>query len=155
MQWVRIDNRLVHGQIIEVWLPYTDAEYLLVVNDDLARDPLRQQIISLAVPDSVRICFMTLAQLGDMLAGRVADGNIFILVADCADALALHEMGLVMTDLNVGNLHYAPGKRRILPHVAVSEEDLANLKKLEQCNVRLDFRCTPTEAERSLHDIFA
>ena len=55
MLWVRVDNRLVHGQVIETWLPYTNAPYLLVVNDELAADPLRQTIISLAVPARITL----------------------------------------------------------------------------------------------------
>lgn len=50
MTFVRIDNRLVHGQIIETWLPFTRARTIVVANDELAADPLRQEIMSLAIP---------------------------------------------------------------------------------------------------------
>ena len=51
--WFRVDNRLVHGQVIEAWLPYTGARHLIVANDELAADALRQQIIELAVPQRI------------------------------------------------------------------------------------------------------
>ena len=51
--WFRVDNRLVHGQVIEAWLPYTGAKHLVVANDELAGDVIRQQIIELAVPHRV------------------------------------------------------------------------------------------------------
>ena len=44
--WFRVDNRLIHGQVIEGWLPYTGAAHLIVANDALAEDLLRQQIMS-------------------------------------------------------------------------------------------------------------
>lgn len=56
MLWFRIDNRLVHGQIIEAWLPHIRAKTLLVANDELAQDELRQEIMSLAVPSDVSFC---------------------------------------------------------------------------------------------------
>jgi len=145
MFWFRVDNRLVHGQIIEAWLPYTDAGYLLVANDALAAAPLQQQIILLAVPNRVRVCFVPLIRLADTLNACDQGKNIFVLLATCADAVALCAMGVAMAELNIGNLHYAPGKRRILPHVAVSEEEIADLRQLDRWNVRLDFRCTPSE----------
>jgi len=155
MFWFRVDNRLVHGQVIEAWLPYTDAGYLLVANDALAAAPLRQQIILLAVPNRVHVRFVPLIRLAETLTACGQGENIFVLLANCADAVALYSMGVAIADLNIGNLHYAPGKRWLLPHVAVSEEDIADLRQLEQWNVRLDFRCTPSEAELYLDAAFA
>ena len=51
--WFRVDNRLVHGQVIEAWLPYTGAKHLVVANDELATDLLRRQIVELAIPQRV------------------------------------------------------------------------------------------------------
>ena len=53
MAWFRIDNRLVHGQVIEGWLPYLNAGHLIVANDALALDELQQQIMRLAIPGRV------------------------------------------------------------------------------------------------------
>ena len=53
MIWYRIDNRLIHGQIIEAWLPYTRATRLVVPNDEFSAEPLRQQTILLAVPSPI------------------------------------------------------------------------------------------------------
>ena len=154
MLWFRIDNRLVHGQVIESWLPYTDADYLLVANDILAEDCLQQAIIMLAVPSRVHVHFIRLDRLAAAIEA-CGEKNVFVLVANCADAISLHNMGVVMDDVNVGNLHYGPGKRLLLPHVAVSEEDVDCLRQLVRCNVRLDFRCTPGETEPLSHDCLA
>ena len=53
MTWFRVDNRLVHGQVIEGWLPHLAAKHLVVANDAFASDLLRQQIAELAVPEDV------------------------------------------------------------------------------------------------------
>ena len=61
--WFRVDNRLIHGQVIEGWLPYTGAAHLIVANDALAEDLLRQQIMSLAIPHHVDVRFVPLKDL--------------------------------------------------------------------------------------------
>lgn len=151
MSWFRVDNRLVHGQVIEAWLPYTGARHLVVANDELAQDCMRQQIVSLAVPQRVTVHFVPLDQLSETLE-RCPKGTAFVLVANCRDAARILATGVPMDVLNVGNLHYGPGKKQLLPHVALSDDDLANLKHLTEQHVELDFRCVPSEAARGMQD---
>lgn len=153
MYWVRVDNRLVHGQVIETWLPYTDAHMLVVCNDEVAGDVLQQEIMALAIPHSVRTLFSTVAELSRKLLemDRAYDrADVLVLFASCQDARRAVEGGVVLKVLNIGNLHYAPGKRQLLPHVAVSEGEAACLSWFKERGVELDFRCLPTEPV-SLH----
>ncbi len=145
MLWIRVDNRLVHGQVIETWLPYTNANHLLVVNDDLAADFMRQTIISLAVPSRIKLQFLKVEQIGAALASLPKDSNVLVLVADCHDAVRLLDSGVIFSTLNIGNLHYGPGKRQVCSHVALSEEDEECLLQLQARCVKLDFRCVPNE----------
>ncbi|HJA78954.1 PTS sugar transporter subunit IIB [uncultured Desulfovibrio sp.] len=146
MTWFRVDNRLVHGQVIEGWLPYVAAKHLVVANDVMARDDLRQQITLLAVPQSVETYFVTLDALADTL--RACGDSTFVLFEDCKDARQASDTGVVMKSLNIGNLHYGPGKKQLLPHVAVSEQDSEDLRTLLARRVQLDFRCVPSEKVR-------
>lgn len=142
MYWVRIDNRLVHGQVIEAWLPYCGAQALIVVNDDLAKDSLRQEIMSLAIPQEVTITFVT---VGQAAAAPVRE-DALILFATCADARKAFENGLAFESLNIGNLHYSPGKKQVCAHVALSADDESCLDFFSRHGVRLDFRCVPGDS---------
>ena len=62
MYWVRVDNRLVHGQIIETWLPFTKSRMIVVANDELSHDELRQEIMGLAIPAHVEKAFVSVAE---------------------------------------------------------------------------------------------
>ena len=142
----RIDNRLVHGQIIESWLPFTGAKTIVVVNDELAADELRQQIMAIAIPLGVEIAFVTVDAVQAFLLGKkLLGGDVLLLFANCQDARRVFDAGLALSGLNVGNLHYAPGKKQICAHIALSKEDEACLDHLRQKGVRLDFRCVPSD----------
>ncbi len=144
MAFVRIDNRLVHGQIIETWLPFTHASRIVVVNDDLAADNLRQEIMSLAIPDGVAIVFLPVADLAGYFSHAPLNlPEALILFASCRDAQAAYEYGFDFANLNLGNLHYAPGKKQVCPHVALSKEDESCLDFFRDKGVRLDYRCVP------------
>lgn len=144
MIWFRVDNRLVHGQVIEGWLPYLDARELVVVNDALAGDALRQQIMQLAIPGRIRVSFIAVAETQKIYNSLdSSDIASLFLFADCQDVARVIEQGVHMSRLNVGNMHYATGKRQICTHVAVSDDDIACFAFLQKKGIELDFRCVP------------
>lgn len=146
MFWVRIDNRLVHGQIIESWLPFTDARHIVVANDELAADELRQQIMSIAIPLGVEIGFVNVAAVkGHLSARKLMNRDVLVLFASCQDAKRAYESGLDFARLNLGNLHYGPGKRQVCQHIALSKEDEGCLSFLSDKGVNLDYRCIPSD----------
>ena len=146
MTWFRVDNRLVHGQVIEGWLPYVAARHLVVANDAMARDDLRQQITLRAVPQNVETHFVMLEALPATL--QACGDDALVLFEDCKDARQASDAGIPMKSLNIGNLHYGPGKKQLLPHVAVSEQDSEDLRTLLDRCIQLDFRCVPSEKVR-------
>lgn len=146
MFWARIDNRLIHGQVVEAWLPYTGASTIIVVNDDLADDALQQEIMSLAIPRSVSAVFLRVEQCAERLGsmGDLRDA-VLVLFASCGDVRRAVEKGLRLEVLNIGNLHYGPGKKQLSPSVAVNAEDESCLRFLLANAVELDFRCVPND----------
>ena len=148
--WFRVDNRLVHGQVIEAWLPYTGTRHLIVANNELAADMLRQQIVELAVPQRVTIHFVPVRDLAATL--DKCGENSLVLFANCQDARRACDDGIEMPVLNMGNLHYGPDKLQLLPHVTLSSQDREDLHIIRQHLVQLDFRCVPTENVRGAYD---
>ena len=152
MIWFRIDNRLVHGQVIEAWLPYTKASILVIANDEVAEQELRQHIMLMAVPSRVRTEFLHIADLPGFLRQQNSlKNNVLVLLVNCQDAKRAYELGVSITCCNVGNLHYGNGKRQICSHVALSEDDENCLRYFENNDVSLDFRCIPAD-EPELED---
>jgi len=146
MFFARVDNRLVHGQIIEAWLPFTDARALVVANDELAADDLRQQIMSIAIPLGVDIRFSPVAEVGALLRGKdFAENDALVLFSSCQDARRAFDAGFAFTRLNLGNLHYGPGKKQICQHIALSRDDEDCLEILKAQGVALDYRCIPSD----------
>ncbi|MBF0481862.1 MAG: PTS sugar transporter subunit IIB [Desulfovibrionaceae bacterium] len=146
MLWVRIDNRLVHGQIIEAWLPFTGSRFIAVINDELSGDPLRREIMSLAIPQGVDIAFLAVKDAPAYFEKNAAKAaNALVIFSTCLDARSAYELGFAFSGVNIGNLHYGPGKRQICTHVAVSRDDQSCLEFFSRRGVNLDFRCVPND----------
>ena len=110
---VRIDNRLVHGQVVVTWLQAERADTILVANDGIAGDEFQKTMLLAVKPPSVNEMILSvddaLAYLKDPAH---ADKQIFLLVKDPADALRLHRGGLGVKTMNVGNMAFAAGSAR-------------------------------------------
>lgn len=144
--WVRVDNRLVHGQVVETWLPYSKANVMFLANDDLFEDQLRQEIIKLAIPSGVDLVFTQIAETAETMnwyCQQHVCSQIFLLFATCPDAKKALEHGLHFKTLNIGNMHYEPGKVQVCDHIALSQEDKRCLRFFQDQGVNLDFRCIP------------
>lgn len=148
MYWVRVDNRLIHGQIIESWLPYTRARLLIVAHDSTAQDMLQQEIMGLAIPGRVKAVFLPVEDVDGYLsdvAERYEKSDVLVLFASCKDAKRALESGLRLMTVNIGNLHYSPGKKQVCANVALSDDDISCLRYFKKKGVELDFRCVPNE----------
>lgn len=149
MLWVRVDNRLVHGQIIETWIPFTKSRTIIVANDDVKNDVLRQEIMGLAIPSNVEKVFLAVDEVHDYMerifASSGRDPDVIVLFANCTDARRAHENGMAFKALNLGNMHYAAGKEQLCPHVALDDDDRDCLAYFDRTGVDLDFRCVPNE----------
>jgi mannose/fructose/N-acetylgalactosamine-specific phosphotransferase system component IIB len=144
--WVRVDNRLIHGQVVEAWVPFVGARHIVVGNDDLALDELQQEIMSLAIPRALESAFLSIEDVAAdaRLAGPARDATL-LLFSSCLDVRRAVDKGLKLSVLNVGNLHYTQGKRQLSPSVSIGPEDENCLRYLLGKGVELDFRCVPND----------
>jgi PTS system mannose-specific IIB component len=145
----RIDNRLIHGQVLESWVPYLHADCILVANDLVAGNPMRKILMTAAVPKGVGVFVETLADAAKLLSGGILiDRKVLLLLATSADALTLYRLGVLYGKLNLGNLHGGENRRRVSCTIAFAPEDLANLSQLEAAGVRVVAQCIPADRER-------
>ena len=150
---VRVDNRLVHGQILEAWVPFVEARCIMVVDDNSASDFFCETVIRMAVPSDIEVNICSVEDFAaNYTYARGSGKKTIVLFSNITDALRAYEQGFHFETLNIGNLHYGPEKMQILPHVALSAEDREDLRSIQQHLVLLDFRSVPTETVRGPHE---
>lgn len=135
---VRVDDRLIHGQIIEAWVPYTKANTILIINEELSKDDFRRRIIESSVPQSLLVKIEDIKSGVDYLSGaktethavqhllpldfrldkwlkyerkhsRTKSDRIIVIFADLKSALTAYRMGFHFKELNLGNIHSFKG----------------------------------------------
>ncbi|QLN20643.1 PTS sugar transporter subunit IIB [Escherichia coli] len=112
----RIDERLIHGQVGVQWVGFAGANLVLVANDEVAEDPVQQNLMEM-----VLVCKTP------------------------ADFLTLVKGGVPVSRINVGNMHYANGKQQIAKTVSVDAGDIAAFNDLKAAGVECFVQGVPTE----------
>ncbi|HBG37704.1 MAG TPA: PTS N-acetylgalactosamine transporter subunit IIB, partial [Clostridiaceae bacterium] len=107
---VRIDNRLVHGQVGVTWTTSLGANLLLVADDQAANDKMQQELMSLTAKSSgVGIRFFTVQHTIDIISKAAPRQKIFIICRTPKEVRRLVEGGVPIKDVNVGNMHFSQG----------------------------------------------
>lgn len=151
---VRIDSRLIHGQILEAWVPHTGATLLVVLNDEAAASDLTRSIMAMCVPSTIRVIVAKVSEAAALQVRPDLDGaSTIVLVATPRDALAVHEAGLRFDRLNLGNLHFAPGKRQVSACVSLGDEDREALAALEARGVTVEAQAVPRERPKPYREL--
>jgi len=142
---VRVDNRLIHGQVVEAWLPRLKATRIVVADDEAAGNLLTRAAMGLAVQNSVEVRIEPLLKVNYQ---SIAEDPVptLLLVRDVAAAITARERGLPLRLLNLGNIHFGSGRRRVSPSVFLSQDELNQLKMLSQAGVEVEARGVPTDA---------
>jgi len=149
----RVDNRLIHGQVLEGWIPRINASAIWVADDGVADDSLRQAIMEIAVPPRIKCRFVHLRELKDLMNNGASDSErLLILFSEIQCARDVIEGGVMLACLNIGNVHYEHGKRRITSYVSLNEQEICWLDDIDK-RIPVDIRATPDDPMISLSEL--
>ncbi|MFH1715586.1 MAG: PTS sugar transporter subunit IIB [Elusimicrobiota bacterium] len=144
----RIDDRLIHGQVVEGWLKEIGAEIIVVANDIVACDEMQKALMTLAIPSDVDVYIERIDTAIEQYKQGYFDKNKTLVLVSCPkDAFQLIEGGLKINSINIGGMHFSEGKKQILETISVSKDDVEYLRALSNKGLQLESRTLP-EAER-------
>jgi mannose/fructose/N-acetylgalactosamine-specific phosphotransferase system component IIB len=158
MALVRVDNRLVHGQVLEAWLPALDAQGILVADDEAAGNVLARSAMGLAIPPGITFEVLRLQVAAELLrpGGKgPRSPRTLLLLRDVRDAVALHEAGVPIPLLNLGNVHFSAGRKQVAASVFLDSGELSALEKLAGQGTQIEVRAVPSEPPLRLQAIKA
>ena len=143
---VRVDNRLVHGQILETWLPFLDARSIIVVDDEVASDFFRETVIRMAVPRDVEFSVYGVEDFPRHHSFEEKRGKkTIVLFSRVADALRAYELGFRFDRLNVGNVYTEDCVIRCTVSIGLCGRDVEDIGRLAKSGVRIELRSLPKE----------
>src|SRR5262249_31128360 len=132
MSWilVRVDDRLIHGQVVVAWGGHLRPRRIWVVDEAAAASEWERELLVSAAPD-VQVGVLTVAQAIERYPQEAsAEGGAFLLVRNLETAMALSSAGLALHTLNLGGIHYAPGRNKLNDYLYLDAADRERARQL-------------------------
>jgi PTS system mannose-specific IIB component len=151
---VRVDNRLIHGQILEAWIPFLKATTVVVVDDEVAADVFRETVIRMAVPSGIEVIISGVSEFAQRYPfHRGFSPRTIVLFSSIADARLAHDLGFRFDHLNVGNVYHEECRLCCTPAVQLSDADICHINSLKETGVKIDLQRVPREKPIDLFEI--
>ena len=149
----RIDDRLIHGQVTVAWGGWLEPDRMILVNDEIATTEWRRDLYAEADSLGAAVSVLTKdAFLEENVRGVWDDERVVLIVETPSDMLDLIAGGLSLEQVNVGGMHFSPGKREVLSYVYVDDADVLAMREIVARGVRLSAQDVPATQSVDLAD---
>lgn len=143
----RIDDRLIHGQVVTRWTKEWKIKRIIVINDEISNDAIRSVLIKQATPPGITAHIININKAVRVYNNpKYAGENIIMLFTNPSDVLQIIEKGIPITSVNIGGMAFYKGKKQINNAISIDKKDLISFKKLNQYGIELEIRKVPSDS---------
>ncbi|MDO4670875.1 MAG: PTS sugar transporter subunit IIB [Aerococcus sp.] len=151
---VRIDGRLIHGQVANLWASSVNVGRFMVVDDDVAQNDVEKSGLKLATPAGVKLSVLPVEKAANnILSGKYDSQRLFIIAKRPQPLLELVEKGVPLKEINVGNMSRTDETRSLTKSINVTDADIETFKQLEEKGVHLVNQMVPTDPQHEFKEL--
>lgn len=151
---MRVDERLLHGQVAVTWVSNVNASSILIANDEAAENEMTKMALKMAKPSGMKLAIRSIddgaALLNDPRSQQIA---IFVIVRTIQDAVRLCKKTEGIQKVNIGGIKKKEGSRLIAAAVHVNDDDIQSLKELAEYVETIEFRMVPSDKAKTLDEV--
>lgn len=151
---VRIDFRLMHGQVVVNWLRQVSANHILVVDGELAKDPFMRQVYKMAAPSDVKVTITSPEDaLEKIQSGAYKASKFLVLFKSVAKAKNAFDMGFPIPELQVGGLGSGTGKKAVVNQIFLDKKEAQDLVDIQAKGTKVYFQTVPKDEPVALEKV--
>ena len=150
---IRIEDRVLHGQVLAFWSNSLQISRVMVINDEVANDELQKTFLRMVAPANIRTSILGKeTAVKNILNEKYLGQRVMIIVKNPKDILDLMDLGLDIKEVNVGNMASRKDTIQIKRSVSITNDELGNFLQLEKRGVLLTAMMVPDEGKNYLKD---
>ena len=143
---IRIDERLIHGQVASAWANTLKANRIMVVDDVASTDDIQKMALKMACPSSCKLSILSTERaVENILAEKYEGDRIFMVMKGPEVLVRMWDLGFKFTEINVGNMSSGFGTTQIKRSVSVTVDDVKNFKLLQSLGIKMHAQMVPSE----------
>lgn len=148
IKMIRIDDRLIHGQVVAAWSKVLGIERILVIDDDTAKDIFLSDVMKMVAPSNVELAIITEDKIADVVTKYDQDNvNTFILAKYPYVMKKVFESEISFKELDLGGMCARPNRTKLYKQISASPEEVETLREIKNMGVKVYFRVTPDDKE--------
>ena len=154
VELLRVDQRLLHGQVAVTWVSAVNVSSILIADDGVVNDEMSKMALKMAKPTGVNLAIRTIEDGAALLNDpRIANTKILVLVKTVEDALRLVKLTDSVHHVNIGGMKRKEGSKLIQPACYVNEDDIKVIQQLIEKVDKVEFRMVPSETSKSAESV--
>lgn len=151
IEFARIDDRLIHGQVAVTWTKQLNVNRIIVVNDEVASSGLQKVLLAQAAPPEIKANVIGVDKFIQVAKHPlILDAKIMLLFTNPQDVLRVLRQAIFIPSVNIGGMKFKEGKRMVTHFISVDENDIAAFQALDRRNVELEIRKVPSDRKQYL-----
>jgi mannose/fructose/sorbose-specific phosphotransferase system IIB component len=151
---VRIDDRLIHGQVAVGWVKAISPTHIVVANDAVVQDPLQKNLMELATPSTLQLRIVPVREVARLMVDPTLDhARLLVLFCSPQDVQRAVDSGFPITQLNVGGMRFQPGKQQVLKSISLDAADVACFQNLLARGIKITVQMVPTDEQIEIQRI--
>lgn len=144
--YYRVDDRLIHGQVVTTWSRYYKLKQILIVDDAVSQDPVQQQIISVVAPSDMKVHIKSVVEAPALIEeAEQQQVPTLVLVKGPESLLGLVEQGANISEIILGGMQFKPERKKVTNTMSVSEDEAQAFHRLVGAGVTLTLQVIPTD----------
>ncbi|MDB7947123.1 PTS sugar transporter subunit IIB [Faecalitalea cylindroides] len=153
IELVRIDDRLIHGQIATTWINDFNIEQVLIINDDVVKDSMQQSVIAMTAPANVKVKVFGVDSFVNVYKKNPIKRRTMIILTNSIDAYKLAKGGVKFPYLNVGGMRFVNGRTKIARAVSVTPEERQAFKDILKLGINIKIQMIPRDEVVNMEDV--
>lgn len=150
----RIDDRLIHGQVVLGWVPVVKPDRIVVACNRVAASDWERRFYASCVPPDARTSFFSVDEAAQQIVSEPFNREqLLVLFESAEDVWKLVNAGIELKEVNVGGLHYREGSVELLPFVFVTPEERSFLRELVKRGITLSAQDVPSNPARVINSL--
>ena len=143
----RVDDRLIHGEVVSVWTPSLQVNRIIIVDDEVAADTFNKRVIKALAPNGVRCNVYSVERGADILQrdSKEASERVMVLTKTPITYDRMADLGLKLTDVNLGGMGLRDERTPFIKNVPCSPDEIQSIKNLREKGTHVYYQLVPEQ----------
>lgn len=141
----RIDDRLLHGQVIVSWIPFLNIDEIIIVDDEYSSDDFMSSLIKEASPEHLIVNVFSVEKSKGYLESGDSKDRVLILSRHIENIVRLIELDVHIDKVNIGGLGFCEGRKKFINAIYLSDEELDLLKNISSMGIQVEVQMLPKD----------